>query len=285
MKLTRNLSAFVAAAAIFGGLAQDVQAKSNFPSLLPNGNRNSCQTCHNGATNGNSLNEFGISVFQTGGGVRDRVAPPNWSKLFSLDSDGDGYTNGVELGNADGTWTSGATAGPYLSHPGKADSTPCGNGQIDAKVNGSEECDGTNFGGKTCADFGGDAGAMPKCSSTCTIDASMCAAAPEDMGMSSDDMGADMAVVNDDMGSNPGQDMGTTPTEDMGGSPNQDMGTTNPTADMSAGADMKTETPATPTTQDEEDGCSAAGMGSPVGSGALMLFSALGLMLMRRRRR
>lgn len=238
MKLTRNLSAFVAAAAIFGGLAQDVQARSGYPSQLPNGNQNSCGTCHNNAGGGGARNAFGQSV----------SGPPNWSNLFKLDSDGDGYTNGVELGDPAGTWTSGAAAGPYLSHPGKADSTPCGNGQIDAKVNGNEECDGTNFGGKTCADFGGDAGAMPKCSSTCTIDASMCAASPEDMGMSSDDMGADMAVVNDDMGSNPGQDMGTTPTEDMGGSPNQDMGTTNPTADMSAGADMKTETPATPMT-------------------------------------
>ena len=44
-----------------------------------------------------------------------------WPYLCLLDSDGDGRTNGVELGDPNCTWTvtNGATLTPAVSHPGK----------------------------------------------------------------------------------------------------------------------------------------------------------------------
>ncbi|TNF23877.1 MAG: hypothetical protein EP329_26360 [Deltaproteobacteria bacterium] len=47
----------------------------------------------------------------------------------------------------------------------------CGDGQVD----GFEECDGTNFGGHTCADYAGVAGTL-SCTQDCKVDASACVA-------------------------------------------------------------------------------------------------------------
>lgn len=265
MKMLKAASALALICAVGAADMNNAHARSNFPDLVPNGRQNSCSTCHVSAGGGGTRNPFGISVKMTN-------VPPEWSKLFSLDSDGDGYTNGVELGDPDGTWTGGA-AGTYASHPGKADSTPCGNAKIDAKVQGSEECDGADFGGKTCADFGGDSGKMPVCTATCTIDSSGCAGAPVDMGM-------DMSP--EDM-SNPMVDMDNTP-EDMGNNPPADMGNT-PGADMGSGQDMGTTTPTTPKKDDDDEGCSSAGMGSPAGTGVMALLGLLGMVGLRRRRR
>ncbi len=45
----------------------------------------------------------------------------------------------------------------------------CGNGVLEA----GESCDGTNLGGRTCADYGGQVGRLA-CRSDCTIDSSQC---------------------------------------------------------------------------------------------------------------
>lgn len=262
MKMLKAASALALICAVGAADMNNAHARSNFPGLIPNGGQNSCSTCHVSPGGGGARNPFGNSVKMTN-------VPPQWSALFSLDSDGDGYTNGVELGDPEGTWTVGAAAGTYASHPGLPESTPCGNDKIDAKVQGSEECDGADFGGKTCADFGGDAGKMPVCTATCTIDSSGCAGDPvQDMGMDMSTPPADMGNPAVDMGNNPAEDMGNNPAVDMGST--QDMGTTAPT----------------PTKKDDEDeGCSSAGMGSPAGTGAMALLGLLGMVGLRRRRR
>lgn len=266
MKMLKAASALALICAVGAADMNNAHARSNFPGFIPNGNTNSCGTCHVSAGGGGSRTKFGEDVKMTKGG--DTAAfTPIWSNVFSLDSDGDGYTNGVELGDPEGTWVKDATPGAYVSHPGKVDSTPCGNAKIDAKVQGSEECDGADFGGKTCADFGGDAGKMPVCTATCTIDSSGCAGDPVQ------DMGMDMSTP-DDM---------SNPMVDMGNNPAVDMGTTG--TDMSSTQDMGTAAPTTPKADDEDEGCSSAGMGSPAGTGVMALLGLLGMVGLRRRRR
>lgn len=51
----------------------------------------------------------------------------------------------------------------------------CGNGKVD----GSDQCDKTDMGGKTCADLPNFLGGALKCKVDCTFDTSECAAAPQ----------------------------------------------------------------------------------------------------------
>jgi hypothetical protein len=91
---------------------------------VPNGSKASCNTCHtNGG--GSQLNPFGISV-------SSKVSPNGtesfWNSEFAaLDSDGDGFTNGQELLDPNGTWIEG-TANPgdfnLVTNPGDVNSIP-----------------------------------------------------------------------------------------------------------------------------------------------------------------
>ena len=80
-------------------LCLSAEARSFRVAMLPqpDGDRFSCMTCHLG--NGGPRNAFGLDVqrFVTPGGRQDF-----WPQVFNLDSDGDGVSNGRELGDADG---------------------------------------------------------------------------------------------------------------------------------------------------------------------------------------
>jgi len=91
--------------------------KSSFTLYIPNGdytlpgNSNACQTCHI-TTTGPTLNVFGTDVK-----ITLKYGKPDWrgllasdseTPLFALDSDGDGYSNGHELGDPSGAWAVGA---------------------------------------------------------------------------------------------------------------------------------------------------------------------------------
>lgn len=91
-------------------------ARSNYPQMLPNGAMFGCQSCHPGGAT-NQLTGFG-----TDSSTRIAGGRVNWPQLFALDSDGDGQTNGEELGDPCGVWTAGATPGRTndLSNPGVA---------------------------------------------------------------------------------------------------------------------------------------------------------------------
>ncbi len=85
-------------------------SRPGFENYIPNSNTknlwgNQCQLCHTGPQGGPSWNVFGQDV-------RLNLTPegfPNWEIISQLDSDGDSYSNGHELGDPEGRWTPGST--------------------------------------------------------------------------------------------------------------------------------------------------------------------------------
>lgn len=71
------------------------------PQLLPNGSVNGCGNCHIDEGGGGPRNEFGEDVDDFAIGCAFFWEP----ELALMDSDGDGRTNGEELGDPEGTWT------------------------------------------------------------------------------------------------------------------------------------------------------------------------------------
>jgi uncharacterized protein (TIGR03382 family) len=99
-------------------LALPSQARNTYPPLVPNGTVFSCSTCHISPNGGGARNPFGLAAGDSNAGPNNGI---NWEVLCPLDSDGDGLSNGVELGDPDCVWTSGA-ANPGPSRPGDPDS-------------------------------------------------------------------------------------------------------------------------------------------------------------------
>ena len=154
--------------------ATPADARSARRDQVPNGRdaNTNCGTCHMSTDRGDARNAFGVEVFLNFLNPQNASGVVQWSPaLAALDSDGDGYTNGEELGDPDGTWT---TADPVntafeATSPGNAASTPCGNGTLE----GPEACDGGALGGATCASEGFDTGEIA-CNLDCTLDTSRC---------------------------------------------------------------------------------------------------------------
>ena len=91
---------------------------------VPNGPAFSCSLCHDAYPPEEA--PFGLDVAATMKGE-----DVDWSQLWAIDSDGDGFTNGQELGDPDGLWGIGDPhPGGVPSHPGQKDSYPivCGDG-------------------------------------------------------------------------------------------------------------------------------------------------------------
>ena len=88
---------------------------------IPNGSVNSCSNCHINPNGGGTRNAFGQAV--EAGLIGSNV---DWGPtLAALDSDGDGFTNGTELQDPNGTWSSGSQGNSALvSKPGDASSVP-----------------------------------------------------------------------------------------------------------------------------------------------------------------
>ena len=87
--------------------------------MMPNGNVNSCANCHVNPRGGDQRTAFGQDVFA----ITGRGNAPFWSDtLAAMDSDGDGFTNGQELGDPDGDGT--AETGAQVTHPGDANDFP-----------------------------------------------------------------------------------------------------------------------------------------------------------------
>ncbi|MBT5927705.1 MAG: CHRD domain-containing protein [Verrucomicrobia bacterium] len=99
---------------------ESTQARSFRPGLIPNGKVISCANCHIRPSGGGQRTSFGEAVRLIVGGGSNM---PFWSPtLAALDSDGDGFTNGQELGDPDGDGV--AEAGAQITHPGDANSFP-----------------------------------------------------------------------------------------------------------------------------------------------------------------
>lgn len=158
----RQLHITALTALLLLAMISTAEARNGRENQVPHGNNFGCEVCHTAA---GGLNDFGFDSFDyTSGGNVD------WGGLADLDSDRDGYSNGEELGDPDGTWSSGDPApGGDFSNPGERDDGLCGNGSME----GEEECEPGNLGGATCDSMGLGAGNL-SCSDTCRYDTSGC---------------------------------------------------------------------------------------------------------------
>jgi len=102
-----------------------LSARSYRVSMVPHGSKWSCNTCHT-AGGGTPRNSFGSAV----GAITGPGETPFWSpSLAAADSDGDGFSNGVELQDSAGTWSSGSAdpgSASLATHPGDATDYPAG---------------------------------------------------------------------------------------------------------------------------------------------------------------
>jgi len=116
--------------------APQASAKSSYPALIPSGvsdsNGKRCWNCHVNAGGGGTLTTFGTAFALGPDGASlsgDDHAWTSW--LASQDSDGDGWSNGQELGDPFFLWATGdgPSAGGYLGNPGRngSQTTNCSN--------------------------------------------------------------------------------------------------------------------------------------------------------------
>lgn len=82
----------------------DLSAREFRVTQIPNGVVFACSNCHVNPNGGGTLNSFGQEVMKN----LDGSGNVEWTAaLAELDSDGDGYTNGVELQDPSGEWRRG----------------------------------------------------------------------------------------------------------------------------------------------------------------------------------
>ncbi|MCP5516527.1 MAG: CHRD domain-containing protein [Verrucomicrobiales bacterium] len=110
--------ALLLAAAAIG--VTEAKARDFRVNMIPNGNTFRCANCHLSPGGGGPRTPFGqaVNARVTPGG-----AQPFWDAVLAgMDSDGDGATNGEELGDPEGDGV--ATPGVQVFNPGSAASTP-----------------------------------------------------------------------------------------------------------------------------------------------------------------
>ena len=150
---------------------------------IPNGKVKSCLNCHE-TLDGKNFTNFGSDVKFNGlaGGGLVQEKHVDWSQVAAMDSDHDTFTNGVELGDPDGTWKIGdpnPSAAVYL--PGDPESHPpgtCGNGVVEP----DEDCEPDVAIDTSCGLLGYDGGTVA-CGPGCDIDLSGCAGFEPDAGV------------------------------------------------------------------------------------------------------
>jgi len=134
LALGAALSSVVGLCTLFDETAH---ARSCRVTLIPNGSKFSCSSCHVSSGGGGARNPFGEAV-------RALITPSAFcsgesfwgAPLAAADSDGDGRTNGEELGDPDGSWKPGSPAPGQLAlvtNPG-VDSFIRGDFNSDGKV-------------------------------------------------------------------------------------------------------------------------------------------------------
>lgn len=195
-------------AALF--LATDAEARTFRVDQVPNGAEFGCGLCHNNAAGGGLRTGFGEQVFQSLDAGNRASAAVDWSAIYDQDGDSDGYSNGLELGDPDGTWMIGDPDPATFTDPSDRTSTPCGDGIL----NGNEECDGDPM-GATCDDMSLGPGGMVTCSELCRLDFSMCEGFEATNNSTNNDTGNNS--TNNDTGNNPtNNDPGNDPGNDTG---------------------------------------------------------------------
>lgn len=212
----------IASSCCFASSATAREARSE---QVPNGQKLDCGLCHVASSGEGPRNVFGTQIEEMGldgeGAIATQLVV--WAQIYMLDADGDGFTNGYELGDPEGTWRpTDNDPSVFPSLPGDPDSVPCPNGS----VHPGEECDGADLAGQTCLSLGFTGGSLA-CSPQCTFDTSSCLVAEfPDLGGGGG--GPDLGPIDmrDDVGvpPQPGADVASarpvnepTPTEDGGG--------------------------------------------------------------------
>lgn len=142
------------------------QARSFRQEQIPNGRSYTCDSCHGRQSLLEAdLTPFGQDVNRTLSG-NDVV----WSEIWDLDSDGDGFSNGLELGDPDGNWRTGQ---PHpdapTSNPGIPNEGICGNGTAEP----DEDCDTSDDRGESCQSLGLGEGTLV-CHNLCRWDTRQC---------------------------------------------------------------------------------------------------------------
>lgn len=88
--------------------ASGAEARAQRVGQIPNGGVSGCANCHTSAAGGGPRNIFGQMIqtsFLSAAGFSGRV---QWGpELAKMDADGDGFTNGQELGDPEGLWKAG----------------------------------------------------------------------------------------------------------------------------------------------------------------------------------
>ena len=140
----------------------NVQARQQYKSDIP-ANRTvfgECNVCHADIAVNRARNEFGqrAQSFSDGSSVSWTGSVYRGLQLFEHDTDGDGYTNGYELGDPNGTWDASQPfpAADITYNPSDPNDNPCGNGTIE----GPEDCEGDSVDGNTCASEGYEPGTL-----------------------------------------------------------------------------------------------------------------------------
>lgn len=139
-------------------------ALSSYQADIPNGDATDgfrCLTCHSRSTGGEGWNDFGQDILIAGDanpeanptdqdlGFTGRPAD-YWAVVCGFDSDGDGSTNGDELGDPDCVWAAGDPDPDVVpSNPGDADSVPedpgpVGEGEGEGETGGCASTDGSS---------------------------------------------------------------------------------------------------------------------------------------------
>ncbi len=135
----------------FLGFSSTASARADRVGQMPNGSSFGCPLCHTEPAGG-PRNALGLQVESTltEPGQAGQV---DWSAVFSLDADGDGATNGAELGDPDGTWVAGDASPDLVSDPNDPASTPDGPDVNNGGNNGANN-GGTTGGGGDDGDDG-----------------------------------------------------------------------------------------------------------------------------------
>ncbi len=168
---------FAAAFLSTGTLATTAAARPFRVGDIPNGSKITCLNCH-GDLKASYNTDFGSDSRNHLDGVGMIAAQHvNWAPLCPLDSDGDGWTNGQELGDPDCKWTVGeANPSGLVTNPGDPESflpPTCGNGKLEA----GEPCEGTELAKTQCAEELAGEGLLA-CTSDCKFDYTGCSEPP-----------------------------------------------------------------------------------------------------------